>query len=153
MPGFWRSFLPCTSDPPEETVPGRSSPLRTTSPEEVCLESLDPCHNHKMSTMDSCCHVGDAEEDSFAPPPPAPMLLGASSIVDIRQEGSFDSKKAVHVWFVRHGESENNVLMDRICGPSRISSEEKLRRFKAARQPDPPLSRLGKQQVCLICKF
>mmetsp|Transcript_31176 Transcript_31176/g.60157 ORF Transcript_31176/g.60157 Transcript_31176/m.60157 type:complete len:361 (+) Transcript_31176:187-1269(+) len=147
MPGFWRSFLPCTSDPPEETVPGRCSPLRTNSPEEVCLESLDPCNNHKMSTMDSCCHVGDAEEDSFAPPPPAPMLLGASSIVDIRQEGSFDSKKAVHVWFVRHGESANNVLMDRICGPSRISSEEKLRRFKAARQPDPPLSRLGKQQV------
>lgn len=47
---------------------------------------------------------------------------------------------------IRHGESTNNVMMDRIFGFD-DDADSALRNFKAVRHPDPELSPLGAQQV------
>ena len=71
---------------------------------------------------------------------------------DIRCSGTFDNRNSVHLWLIRHGESDNNVLMDRLYNmPSNdsVDREQKLRQFKNARAPDPALSNLGRKQVSL----
>jgi hypothetical protein len=47
---------------------------------------------------------------------------------------------------IRHGESVNNVMMDRIFSFD-ADANSALRNFKAVRHPDPELSPLGAQQV------
>mmetsp|Transcript_23237 Transcript_23237/g.38859 ORF Transcript_23237/g.38859 Transcript_23237/m.38859 type:complete len:270 (-) Transcript_23237:104-913(-) len=60
------------------------------------------------------------------------------------QSGETVSK---HLWLVRHGESINNVIMDRVYAIPGISSFEANLNFRLERDPDPGLSELGHTQV------
>lgn len=55
-----------------------------------------------------------------------------------------------HFWLIRHGESTNNVKMDRIYAEPGLPAWKANLKFRLERDPDPALSDLGREQVAAL---
>eukprot|EP00959_Pyramimonas_sp_CCMP1952_P140930 2949786-Pyramimonas_sp.AAC.1 len=70
--------------------------------------------------------------------------------VELIRPAQDSNERSTHFWLVRHGESTNNVIMDRIFSDPKLPAWKARLKFTLERDPDPSLSELGQEQVAAL---
>jgi len=106
-----------------------------------------------LCTTEPNLSVGDVSDISFVASPTRGekhSQLKNSPSIDCIKPARTTEESSRHFWLVRHGESTNNVKMDRIFAEPNLPQWKANLKFMLERDPDPKLSELGREQVSAL---